>query len=508
MFINEIKSRYEILYHSVQPIPYVKDRMYSIDKVFVESGVEYLVTSTDASVSENWKQLHSHHELVGENVTSSSRAIIEGNPGYGKSTIALQLVYDWCNSVSKSPLRSIKLLVFLRLRQLGGISSIYEAIRRFLLPKDSKLNDDEIKHIIEKCSSVVLLLDGYDEYLERYVKDNYISRIIKKDIFVKTIVLLTTRSSCLPIDRAPQTCRVRLTGFEESARDEYIRKAVVGDNDVAFETIKSKLQENPVLGEICEVPLFFVMFAHITHENKNLPTFSSVTEFFQFMMKCLHGHMRNKSKMENAEEFLYLESNHTQLDAIAFKALKEENQLIAWTRKKLKNQLGKAAYDYYVKMGILIEEEDPDISQDLTLHNDTESTTEVRFYHKLFQEWYAAHHLAKQITKLTTRVSRCLANLDVYELQYLYRLACGINQTASSKILKHLQKTKDGQKFAILCAIEQERDSAGLFESVKMLVAQEVTINISDSRLLQKSTLQILEYASKNGVSHILWLKR
>ncbi|PIK38196.1 hypothetical protein BSL78_24963, partial [Apostichopus japonicus] len=41
-FIKHLKAKYEIFYDSVQPIPYIKDRMYCVDKVFVEGGIEYM----------------------------------------------------------------------------------------------------------------------------------------------------------------------------------------------------------------------------------------------------------------------------------------------------------------------------------------------------------------------------------------------------------------------------------------------------------------------------------
>ncbi|PIK41886.1 hypothetical protein BSL78_21260 [Apostichopus japonicus] len=190
----------------------------------VEGGMEYLDKTTVAKQGKEWKQMKSYDELMDGTKISSTRKILEGEPGYGKSTLTLQLVYDWCKGVPHSPLKQIKILILLRLRQLGGVNSIFEAVRRFILPGDSNL------------------------------------------------LMMSFRS--------PQTDRARLTGFDDLARDKYIRKAVTGDDNEAVDEIKRKLQENPVLGDLCEVPLFFVMFAHITHENKELQTFHSVTGFF------------------------------------------------------------------------------------------------------------------------------------------------------------------------------------------------------------------------------------
>ncbi|PIK53178.1 hypothetical protein BSL78_09931 [Apostichopus japonicus] len=500
LFIDQLKKKYEILYDAVQPIPYIKDRMYCVDKVFVEGGMEYLDKTTVTKQGTEWKQMKSYDELMDGTRISSTRNILEGEPGYGKSTLTLQLVYDWCKSVSHSPLRQVKILILLRLRQLGGVNSIFEAVRRFILPGDSKFTDDDVKSIIEKCSSVMLVLDGYDEYPDQDNIDADIYKIIKNDILREIKVILTTRSSYLPNYRSPQTDRARLTGFDDLARDKYIRKAVTGDDNEAVDEIKRKLQENPVLGDLCEVPLFFVMFAHITYENKKLQTFHSVTGFFRYMISCFHSHMSNKMKDENVTTFQLFEANHSKLDEIAFKALCGKDQMIIWKKQKICKALGEAFYNQYVRIGILVEEEVLDMFSMPDAMGNIRSTVEVRFYHKLFCEWYAAHHLAKKITKLISITSAMLANLDPFDLQYVYRFACGLNKAAARNIIKHLQKTNEGQKFAMLCILEQEGDNDELLESVTELVSDSITINVNDSKLLQRSVTQILEFASKKEI--------
>ncbi|PIK46559.1 hypothetical protein BSL78_16568 [Apostichopus japonicus] len=115
-FIKHLKAKYEIFYDSVQPIPYIKDRMYCVDKVFVEGGIEYMTGISGGHAQ--WDKLSSYQEVVKGNCLKTKRQILEGEPGYGKSTLTLQLLYDWCKSLSKSPLRGVDVIVYLRLRQL------------------------------------------------------------------------------------------------------------------------------------------------------------------------------------------------------------------------------------------------------------------------------------------------------------------------------------------------------------------------------------------------------
>ncbi|PIK57618.1 putative NLR family CARD domain-containing protein 4 [Apostichopus japonicus] len=227
-----------------------------------------------------WDKLSSYQELVKENCLKTKRQILEGEPGYGKSTLTLQLLYDWCKSQSKTSSGGVDVIIYLRLRQLGGVESIFSAIRQFILPRDSDISEEDIKEILNHMSSVLVLLDGFNEYPDQESTNTDIYHIMKKDMFQGFNVILTTRRSSVPKDFAPHSDRVRLTGFGEEAHKKYVEKAVFEKCGEAVNELLKKLEENPVLDAFCQVPLFFVMFAHMTYENEHSLTFNSVTSFY------------------------------------------------------------------------------------------------------------------------------------------------------------------------------------------------------------------------------------
>ena len=103
--------------------------------MYVEGGIEYL---TKIKMKDTWKSFNSYKDIFTD--MTGDRWIIEGEPGYGKSTLSLQLAYEWCHQVDKSAMCEVELFLLVRLRQLKGEGSIYEAIKRFILPKDSKIH--------------------------------------------------------------------------------------------------------------------------------------------------------------------------------------------------------------------------------------------------------------------------------------------------------------------------------------------------------------------------------
>ncbi|KAJ8018981.1 NACHT, LRR and PYD domains-containing protein 14 [Holothuria leucospilota] len=467
------------------------------------------------------------------------RRIIEGEPGYGKSTLTLQLSYDWCNKIQLSYLKDIDVLILLRLRQLGGVTSVYRAIKQFLLPRDSKLTESDIADIISECSSLLVILDGYDEYPQQDVHvDSDVISIIMRNMFQQFEVILTTRLSYLPKKYPAMTKRLKLTGFDDNARDQYIKKAVVGDDVTAAEKIIQRLKENPVLGDLCQVPLFFVMFAHMSHESKQFQKFNSVTSFFRYMISCFHSHMKNKMEDENVKKYDLFETEHTGLDKLAFEGLSRKDQQIVWSKHYMCERLGRDFYDQYVRIGILVEEEVLDISDDSNaiISEHIQYKTEVRFYHKLFCEWYAAHHLSEYASRddvtfdpweeseeseyfdsdsvnddnddepgyrynVESQTDHYLKYLDPFDLQYVYRFTCGLNRKAADKIIEYLKTREEEGKFAILCILERSGKVEDVLEDVEDLCSELIQINSGDTLLLQRSIIQLLEIATANKVS-------
>lgn len=504
IFIDEIKRKYRNQYEAVHPIPYIKDRLYCVNMVFVEAGIQCL-SRGGGERSQTWRKIASYHEIFEDSTSDSVRVILEGEPGYGKSTLSLQIVYDWCNSISESPLRNVDIVIFLRLRQLGGVRSVYRAIKQFILPKDSEIVETDIKAVLSSCPSVAVLLDGFDEYPDQAdTNESDIKSIIEGEMFQKSFVLITTRLSCLPRKYASVTKRMRLTGFDDSSREQYICKAVAGNDTNAADEIRQQLKENPVLSELCQVPLFFVMFAHMTHEKQEFRDCTSVTLFFRYMISCFHNHMRNKMDDDNVQKSHLFENNHKKLDKIAFDGLtKAHYEIIVWDKDQLRENIGKSFYDQYLRTGILVEEEIICISDKAgtSASGHVQYKTEVRFFHKLFSEWYGAQYLSSFLKRpVLQSTDKLLSKLDPLRLGYLYRFSCGLNATCARKIIKYLKKSQHGDKFAVLCIMEQKNNATEFLDVVRQLCSKGITFKKDDSALQQRSNIQLLDIAFCNKI--------
>ncbi|XP_071853654.1 uncharacterized protein [Apostichopus japonicus] len=436
-FITELKAKYEILYHSVQPLPYIRDRMYCALNGFNEDIRDQYIRKAVVQGDE-----HAAREIILK---------LQRNPLLGDlCQVPLLFVLFAHMSHENKDLKTVKSVTsFFRFNE--DIRDQY--IRKAVVQGD----EHAAREIILKLQRNPLLGDLCQVPL-LFVLFAHMSHE-NKDL--KTVKSVTS-----------------FFRFNEDIRDQYIRKAVVQGDEHAAREIILKLQRNPLLGDLCQVPLLFVLFAHMSHENKDLKTVKSVTSFF-----------------------LCFGSKHDELNKAAFEALSGKNQLIVWYSTSLREGLGDDFYEQYLKTGIFFEEEV--LTGDQFLYKN-----EVRFYHKLFCEWYAAHYIADYLsqespTSATTEsqtVAELLHCLDPFELHYVYRFACGLNKTASGKIVNYLQDNLKHEKFAMMCMLEQDYKNEKIVDAITKLASKVVHVHSDDSQLLQRSTLQVLEFASAKQV--------
>lgn len=501
-FIKELTAKYEEMCSAVHPVPFIRNRYLQINKAFVDGGIEFLQSSDNRPGREKWGRLSSYDDLFTDQKVQSKRYILEAAAGYGKSTLCLQLVHDWYSKAWDSSIKRFEVLIFLRLRQVGEGMSIFQAIRHLLLPQDSHVDEEEVRDIILSCKSVLIVLDGYDEYIHNCSNSEMeIAKIMERDIFQSFEVVLTTRPSCMPKGFAPKTTRIRLVGFDENARDLYISKAVVDNDCEDAQRLKKRLGENPVLRDLCQVPLFFAMFAHLTHEKGEFEHFISVTSFFRYIMSCIYAHISNKASKQFSPPEVY---DHSKLDKVAFDSLAKMQEQNVWMKENIIDEIGSECFEKYVTIGVLTVEEvfyivdKPGVAE----HEHVRYIENVRFHHDVFREWYAAHYLAKIASEaLVEDLNVQLNHHSPFKLQYTFRFACGLSSTAGERIIQYLKQINVSDEIVILCVIEKTGAYTNIIDTVNDLCSRAIEIRESDSKMMQRATAQLLDIAFRNQVA-------
>lgn len=513
-FQEQLKTKYENVCGASRPVPYLR-KQFSVNKLFVESGAEFLV-KTEGS-EEVWSPLKSCRSILIDPQVQSKRRILEGEPGFGKSMFSLQIAHDWINN--HESMKDVEILILLRLRQYKNVSSIYAAIKRSLLPKESDLSEQDIEEILRHFqSSTLIILDGYDEYADQENEDTDVNLIINGDMFPDYEVIVTSRR--LPPAHSSNTQRIRLTGFDDTSRDTYIKKAVVCSDAQAAKEIKDFFSGNPLSGHLYHIPLFFVMAAHMTHWHTQFKNIKTVTKFFQSIIACLFSHEQIRetgtSKLDNQQSV----NSHQKLSEVAYEGLGGQKQLVSWDKNFLCKRLGQALYDKYVRIGILIEEEMFDFES-------FADKTEVSFYHKLFHEWFAAQYIAQKAARsdvgfqpwpvnfsVCYRDGRCvpfkryrqcakqhlLKRLDPTDANYMYQFACGLNADAAVKVIEHIDDAECFMDCTLMCIREWGGNLADILHTVTSLCSQGFIINHTHTSMHEEATMEVVKFASSRKI--------
>ncbi|KAJ8048428.1 hypothetical protein HOLleu_00743 [Holothuria leucospilota] len=474
-FVQELKEIYQNLCYRWSLLPSVANKKVSIQDGFVKNTLHQKDLPS--------QDLNSHHEIFGNEC--SKRIFLIGDPGMGKTTIALKAAYEWCEKNPSSPLKDIDIFILIRLKYIRGTTSIYETIKKNLLPNNSELEEDDIKSIISSCSSLVFVFDGYDEYFAELSSD--VLKIIEGSLLPEATVITTTIPSFLPERTEREVTKIYIKGFNESARSDYINKVHEKGGDGTFGA------GNVYLKHLSNVPLFFSLLTYMKHNSLDLQQISSVTHLFD----CFIG-------MAGEEKQLDSDSNNAFCNDLyekAFQSLKSSQEQISLLSDDYVKDITEHFYDRYVTIGVF--EEDYNHSQSSgEIDNSGKLLGGINFSHRLFQEWFAAHHLVKLLKETPEGVENySLKEIKPRRQPYLLRFASGLSKTAASRIIEYVINDEDCVSLAILCAFEKDGKCTHMEDAIRKLCSKPLKFQKGDSELLQHSTTELLKFASHKMIT-------
>ena len=206
------------------------------------------------------------------------KLIVEGNAGIGKTTLCTMLTEEWANGEILTQFDCV-LLLPLRERSVSTATSLPQLFK--LLHSSEKIRTSVIEELEEREGEGVLIIaDGWDELNQKNRSDDsFLHNLFFGDIFPFIFVLLTSRpSASAPLHDLPTVDRlVEVVGFNEENVKQYIESEFEKCPEKASSLIE-QLENNPVIGSVCSVPLNCAIICNLHTLDSVLP--KTLTELY------------------------------------------------------------------------------------------------------------------------------------------------------------------------------------------------------------------------------------
>ena len=229
--------------------------------------------------------------------------LIEGGPGMGKSTLAIQICKCWADGELLEEYDAVILLP-LRDPEIQAVNNIKD----LLLVINDELREIVYKEITQKDGKgICFLLEGYDELPHHLRNSSIFSKLSEK--LPKCTLVYTSRPKACDQLRRVVSQRIEIHGFKEQQVDEYINNAFENVEDGKEKALKltSQVKNNPSIRSILHVPIHIAIVCHIFLLTLTLP--KTLTELYCLL--CLNLILRHINKHSHGEvEVDYLRSLH------------------------------------------------------------------------------------------------------------------------------------------------------------------------------------------------------
>ena len=211
------------------------------------------------------------------------KLLIEGNAGMGKTTLCTMLAEGWADGKILTQFDCVILLP-LRKKSVSTATNLPELIK--LLHIDSDICQLVSKELTKKDGEGFLFIaDGWDELDSATRKEgSFLYDLLIGDALQESAILLTSRPSASASIRSHASVDrlVEVVGFNEENIEQYI-KSNFGNCPESGSALIEQLENNPVIQNVCSVPLNCAIVCHLWSRHNDLPT--TLTKLYSRMIR-------------------------------------------------------------------------------------------------------------------------------------------------------------------------------------------------------------------------------
>ena len=280
---------------------------------------------------------------------------------------------------------------------------------------------DYVCHHQEK---VLLILDGYDEYVYSSKNESPVFKIWKKSQLRDCCVVITSREMKAETLRNCSDAQFKIDGFNDQRQKKFARKFLKDDQDVGefFEYL-----EEHDLSELAQIPLLLLMLCLLWTKTKREELPKERADIFAQFVKTLFDHLREKQSAESVVFKDYSDELYA-LGRLAFEALLQGQLYFPVSQLPA----GYSLIERLIEVGLF---------QVLNMAS-LNPEKGVYFIHKSVQEYLAGNFLKEELTSKKAESTNSLLKLDsvekIEEMTEVLKFAVQLSEEAAREIVIHL----------------------------------------------------------------------
>ena len=347
--------------------------------------------------------------------------------GIGKTVFTKKATFDWSQQRYSETLGAFDLVLLVRLRDVSNLQDVPSILRASqVLDNDGAISvDDLYEYVRGHQEKVLLILDGYDEYI--YSSENDESPVIKiwKESELRhCCVVITSRPMKAETLRKFSDAQFKIDGFNDERQEEFARRFLKDDEDI--EEFFKYLEKHD-LSELAQIPLLLVMLCLLWTKTKREELPKERTDIFAQFIKTLFHHMGEKQSAESVSAKDYSVELYA-LGRLAFEALLQGQLYFPVSQLPA----GYSLIERLIEVGLF---------QVLNMAS-LNPEKGVYFIHKSVQEYLAGNFLKEDLTSKKAEGTNSLSNVDsvekIFKINEALKFAGELSEEAARDILIQL----------------------------------------------------------------------
>ena len=369
--------------------------------------------------------------------------------GIGKTVFTKKATFDWSQQRFSETLAEFDLVLLVRLRDVSNLQDVPSILgaSEVLDSKGAISVHNLYDYVCRHQEKVLLILDGYDEYVYSSKNESPVFKIWKKSQLRDCCVVITSREMKAETLRNFSDAQFKIDGFNDQRQEEFARRFLKDDEDVGafFEYL-----EEHDLRELAQIPLLMLMLCLLWTKTKREERPKERADIFAQFVKTLFDHLREKHPAESVVVKDYSDELHA-LGRLAFEALLQGQLYFPVSQLPA----GYSLIERLIEVGLF---------QVLNMAS-LNPEKGVYFIHKSVQEYLAGNFLKEELTSKKAESTNSLLKLDsvkkIEKMCEVLKFAAQLSGEAAREIVIHIGMKSEPTEFRFDNETPSKEDLSG-----------------------------------------------